>query len=279
MAAAYITPPSRGKVYGVEQGRLDRGDGVELAWARTTGRGPMAVFLPGYMSDMQGAKALETEAFCAAHGLGCLRLDYSGHGASGGRFTDGTIGRWTDDALLLLDRLTQGPVVLVGSSMGGWIALLLALARPERVAGLLGLAAAPDFTETLMWAAMTPPERAALQRDGMLAVPSEYGDPYQVTLRLIEDGRTRLLLGEPIALACPVRLLQGQRDPDVPWQTALTLAERLVSADVQVTLVKDGDHRLSRPQDLALLRAALGQLLLADGAQALAIGGIAPPET
>src|SRR3954452_24508988 len=142
-----------------EQGRSDRGDGVQLAWTRTAGRGPAAVFLPGYKSDMTGTKALETEAFCAAHGLACLRLDYSGHGASGGRFEDGTIGRWTEDALFLIDQLPEGPVVLVGSSMGGWIALLAALARPERVAGLIGIAAAPDFTEELMWGSMTPEEQ------------------------------------------------------------------------------------------------------------------------
>ena len=249
-----------------EQGRLDRGDGVGLAWVRTPGRGPATVFLPGYMSDMEGAKALETEAFCAAHGLACLRLDYSGHGASGGAFTDGAIGRWTDDALLLIDRLTVGPLVLVGSSMGGWIALLAALARRDRMAGLIGIAAAPDFTEELMWQSMMPAERATLLRDGVLAVPSQYGDPYPVTARLIEDGRTRLLLGGPIPLRCPVRLLHGQRDDDVPWQTSLRLAERLDAADVRITLVKDGDHRLSRPEDLAVLRGLLASLLLQDAA-------------
>jgi len=249
-----------------ETGRTDRGDGVALAWARTPGRGPTAVFLPGYMSDMTGAKATVCEEFCAGHGLGCLRLDYSGHGVSGGAFTDGTISRWTDDALALIDRLTQGPLVLVGSSMGGWIALLAALARPVRIAGLIGVAAAPDFTEDLMWQAMMPAERAQLERDGVLQAPSLYGDPYPVTAALIADGRTRLLLDRPIPLHCPVRLLHGQRDPDVPWQTSMRLAERLQSDDVQVTLVKDGDHRLSRPSDLALLRRTLAELLLQDGA-------------
>ena len=249
-----------------ETGRLDRGDGVALAWARVRGREPTAVFLPGYKSDMTGTKALETEAFCLSHGLSCLRLDYSGHGASGGRFEDGTIGRWTEDALFLIDRLTAGPLVLVGSSMGGWIALLAALARSERVVGLIGIAAAPDFTEELMWEAMTPAEQGALLRDGVLPVPSQYGEPYKVTKALIEDGRARRLLQGPIPLACPVRLLQGQRDPDVPWKTALRIAERIEAPDVLVTLIKDGDHRLSRPQDLHLLRAAIGALLLEDGA-------------
>ncbi len=249
-----------------ETGRTDRGDGVALAWVRTPGRGPTAVFLPGYMSDMTGAKAMVVEEFCVGRGLACLRLDYSGHGASGGAFTDGTVGRWTDDALALIDRLTKGPLVLVGSSMGGWIALLAALARPARIAGLIGIAAAPDFTEELMWQAMMPAERAELERQGVLQVPSLYGDPYSVTAALITDGRTRLLLDRTIPLHCPVRLLHGQRDPDVPWQTSLRQAERLQSDDVQVTLVKDGDHRLSRPSDLALLRRMLGELLLQDGA-------------
>ena len=248
-----------------QAGRTDRGDGVALAWVQTSGNGPTAVFLPGYMSDMTGTKAMLTESLCVEHGMACLRLDYSGHGASDGAFTDGTIGRWTDDALMLIDRLVQGPLVLVGSSMGGWIALLMALARPERITGLIGLAAAPDFTKDLMWNAMMPAERARLERDGVLHIPSLYGDPTPVTAALIADGRTRLLLDRPIPLHCPVRLLHGQRDPDVPWETALRLAERLQSDDVQVTLIKDGDHRLSRPSDLALLERVLADLLLQDG--------------
>ena len=246
-------------------GRTER-DGVELAWSLTPGDGPTTVFLPGFRSDMGGAKALATNGFCERNGLACLRLDYSGHGESGGRFEDGTIGRWRDDALFLIDHHTEGDLVLVGSSMGGWIALLLALARPDRVVGLVGIAAAPDFTETLMWDAMTDGEREILVRDGVLLTPSEYGAPVPVTSRLIEDGRTHLLLGGPIAIAAPVRLLQGQQDPDVPWQTALRLSERLETDDVQITLIKDGDHRLSRPGDLTLLRNTLAALLLEDGA-------------
>ena len=247
-------------------GRLDRGDGVELAWARHEGRGPTVVFLPGFRSDMTGDKATALAAFCAERGQAMLRFDYSGHGASGGRFEDGTIGRWTDDALAVIDRLTDGPLVLVGSSMGGWIALLAALARPDRVAALIGIAAAPDFTEALMWQAMTFEQRATLMRDGVLHAPSQYGEPYPITRALIEDGRTRLLLDAPIALDCPVRLLHGQEDPDVPWELALRIAERVTGRDVQVILVKDGDHRLSRPQDLALLRQTLAPLLGQDGA-------------
>jgi pimeloyl-ACP methyl ester carboxylesterase len=226
-------------------GRLDRGDGVELAWAHLPGRAPTVVFLPGFGSDMAGEKATTLAAFCAATGQAMLRLDYSGHGASGGAFTEGTIGRWADDAGLLIDRLTQGKLLLVGSSMGGWIALLLARARQQRVAGIVGIAAAPDFTER-MWQAMTPEARATLTQQGVLERPSRYGDPYRITSGLIEDGRRLLLLDAPIPLGCPVRLLHGQQDEDVPWQQALTVAALLESEDVQVTLVKDGDHRLSR---------------------------------
>ncbi len=249
-----------------ETKRIDRGDGVRLGYAHLPGTGPTTVFLPGFRSDMTGAKALEIEAYCASLDRACLRLDYSGHGESEGVFEDATVGRWTEDALFLIDRLTEGPVVLVGSSMGGWIALLVALARPERVAGLVGIAAAPDFTETLIWQAMPPFEREALQRDGVMRVPSPYGEPLAITRTLIEEGRKHLLLQQTIAINCPVRLLHGQRDPDVPWQTAITLADRLGSDDVHVTLIKDGDHRLSRPSDLALLRGALGPLLFEDGA-------------
>ena len=247
-------------------GRLDRGDGVELAWARQEGRGPTVVFLPGFRSDMTGDKATALAAFCGERGQAMLGFDYSGHGASGGRFEDGTIGRWTDDALAVIDRLTEGPLLLVGSSMGGWIALLAALARPDRAAALIGIAAAPDFTEALMWQAMTVEQRTTLMRHGVLHRPSQYGEPYPITRALIEDGRTRLLLNAPIALDCPIRLMHGQDDPDVPWELVLRIAGRLTSQDVQVILVKDGDHRLSRPQDLALLRRTLAPFLGRDGA-------------
>lgn len=242
-------------------GRLNRGDGVELAWAREEGRGPTVVFLPGFRSDMAGEKATALAAHCAARAQAMLRFDYSAHGASGGRFEDGTIGRWAADALAIIDQVSEGPLVLVGSSMGGWIALLAARARPERIAALVGIAAAPDFTEKLMWQAMSFEQRATLMSTGVLHVPSQYGDPYPITRALIEDGRSHLLLSEPIAVDCPVRLLHGQRDPDVPWEFALRIAEQLTSQDVRVMLVKDGDHRLSRPQDLALLRQCLDAVL------------------
>ncbi|HET7880411.1 MAG TPA: alpha/beta hydrolase [Acetobacteraceae bacterium] len=247
-------------------GRLDRGDGVELAWARVVGRGPTVVFLPGFRSDMTGDKATALAAFCAERGHAMLRFDYSGHGVSGGEFEDGSIGRWTEDALAVIDGLTEGSLVLVGSSMGGWIALLAALARRDRVIALIGIAAAPDFTERLMWQVMTAEQRLRLIRDGVFQRPSEYGEPYPITRHLIEEARGRLLLNAPIALDCPVRLLHGQADADVPWRTTLSIAARLTSSDVQVMLVKDGDHRLSRPQDLALLRRTLAPLLGQDGA-------------
>jgi hypothetical protein len=249
-----------------ETGRFDRGDGVELAWRRLRGRGPGVVFLGGFNSDMTGTKAEELSAFCAGEGRAFLRFDYSGHGASGGRFADGTIGRWLEDATFAFDRLTEGPQVLVGSSMGGWIALLLALRRPERVAALVGIAAAPDFTARI--AEELPPDaREAIAREGVWHRPSEYGAPYPITRALLEDGERHMLLrgGGPIAISAPVRLLHGQRDPDVPWKLSLRVAEAVASEDAQVVLVKDGDHRLSRPRDLALLRHTLAALLAEDG--------------
>ncbi len=242
--------------------QLNRGDAPSLAYRLTPGRQPTLVFLPGFMSDMTGEKAVMLAAHAASLGHACLLLDYSGHGASGGDFEAGSIGAWTEDALALIDTLTEGRLVLVGSSMGGWIALLVARARPDRVAGLVGIAAAPDFTETLMWETMAPATRARLLAEGRLVVPSAYGGEQVITLGLIEDGRRHLLLGGPIPITCPVRLLHGQADPDVPWQTALRLAACLESTDVQVTFVKDGGHRLSRAADLALLRSVVGGLLV-----------------
>lgn len=250
-------------------GRLDRGDGVELAWARLDGRGPVIVFLPGFNSDMAGSKATALRDWAAAHGRAMLRLDYSGHGASGGTFEDGSVGRWAEDALYVIDRVAaEGPLLLVGSSMGGWIALLIALRRVDRVVGLVGIAAAPDFTESLIWAGLSAEERASLMATGRRVVPSQYGDPYVITRGLIEDGRRHLLLGGAIPLPCPIRLLQGQRDEDVPWRTALAIAEQVTSEDVEVVLVKDGDHRLSRERDLALLVRTVGTLLGEDGGEA-----------
>ena len=185
-------------------GRLDRGNGVELAWVRLAGTSPTVVFLPGFRSDMTGDKATALATFCGERGVAILRFDYSGHGASSGDFLDGTIGAWAADAVAAIDALTAGPLVLVGSSMGGWIALLTAIARPDRIAALVGIAAAPDFTQRLMWEAMAPPERATLLRDGVLYVPSQYGDPTPITRGLIEDGANHLVLTGRIPIRCPV---------------------------------------------------------------------------
>ena len=236
---------------------LTRADGVVLAYRHSPPRDaslPTVVFLSGYRSDMDGTKAVFLEARRVAQGQGFLRFDYRGHGRSGATFEEGCIGDWLDDALEMIDRATSGPLILVGSSMGGWIALLAALARPERVAGLVGIAAAPDFSEELMWAAFDAETRDALMRDGIIQLPNPYGETTTpVTRRLIEDGRERLIMGGPIGYAGPVRLLHGREDPDVPWRTALRLADALISPDVDVILTKNGDHRLSTPEDLARL--------------------------
>jgi pimeloyl-ACP methyl ester carboxylesterase len=247
-------------------GRLDRGNGTELAWVRLNGDGPTIVFLPGFRSDMTGDKATALASFCAGRGMAMLRFDYSGHGASGGDFLDGTIGAWAADALAAIDALTSGPLILVGSSMGGWIALLTAIARPDRVTALVGIAAAPDFTQRLMWDSMAPSERAVLERDGVLYVPSQYGEPTPITRALIEDGANHLVLTGPMPIRCPIRLLHGQNDPDVPWELALRIAEQVETPDARVILVKDGDHRLSRAADLTLLRQTVAALLAQDGA-------------
>ena len=240
------------------RGTLTRPDGVALAWAALPGTGPTIVFLGGFRSDMEGSKAIHLRDHCAARGRAFLRLDYSGHGISGGDFEAGTIGAWAKDAALVIEAQAPGPVVLVGSSMGGWIALLLARRWGEaRVRALLGIAAAPDFTEALMPDGFTEAEQAALIRDGVLRRPSEYGDPIPITLRLLTEGRNHLLLSGPIPYAGPVRLLQGMADPDVPWRHALRIMEALPGPDAELTLIKDGDHRLSRPQDLALLTRTL----------------------
>ncbi len=237
---------------------LDRGDGTRIAFLRTAGNGPTLVFLPGYGSDMTGDKATRLAADASARGLATLRLDYSGHGASGGAFDDGTIGQWRDDVLAVIDAATGGELVLAGSSMGGWIALLAALARPERVTGLLLIAPAPDFTEWGMWEKLDAAARAALARDGRVAIAGHHPTGH-VSRRFIDDGRTHALLGGPIGVRCPVRILQGQRDDAVPWRTALRIAELVPHA--VVTLITDGDHRLSRPPDLDELCDALGALL------------------
>ncbi|NCO86391.1 MAG: alpha/beta fold hydrolase [Rhodobacterales bacterium] len=235
-------------------------EGQRIAYALTPGAGPAVVFLGGFKSDMTGTKAQWLDARCRAQGRAFLRFDYAGHGQSGGAFEQGCIGDWLADARAALG-LVAGPVVLVGSSMGGWIALLLARALPERVAGLVGIAAAPDFTEDGYWAGFDAATRAALMRDGSVAVPSEYGAPYVITRRLIEDGRDHLVLRDPLALDMPVRLLQGTADADVPMGWALRLIGHATGPDIRLTLVKGADHRFSTPACLDAIGAAVDEVL------------------
>jgi len=234
--------------------------GERIAWRALDGRGPGLLWLGGFRSEMTGTKATALAEWAARTGRTLVRFDYAGQGASSGRFEDGTIGRWRGDALAALDQLTDGPVVLVGSSMGGWIASLLALARPERVRGLVLLAPAPDFPQALMEPALPPEALRALAERGAWAVPSEYGGTYPLTRRLLEEARDWGLLPGPVAITAPVRILQGTADTDVPWRHALGFAEALESPDVVFTLIKAGDHRLSRLQDLQRLFAAVEEL-------------------
>ncbi|HEY8571746.1 alpha/beta hydrolase [Phenylobacterium sp.] len=242
-------------------GFLERPDGQRIAWRRVEGAGPTVVWLGGFKSDMAGTKAQALAGWALAAGRAYVRFDYFGHGESSGAFVDGTITRWREDALAVLDELVRGDVVLVGSSMGGWIAGLVAMAWPERVRAMVLIAPAPDFTEKLMAPEIPPEGLAALKADGVWLRPSEYGDPYPISRTLLEDGaRWSILEAQPIPIDCPVRVLQGGEDPDVPWRHALEYAHGMKSADVVFTLIKDGDHRLSRPQDIARLLAALQEV-------------------
>ena len=242
--------------------RLQRDDGNYLAYARTLGKSPTVVFLGGFRSDMTGTKAVALEAWAEERGQAFLRFDYLGHGQSSGRFEDGTIGRWKDDSLAAIDTLTDGKLVLVGSSMGGWLSLLAARARPERLAGLVLIAAAPDFTERMLLGGLSAEDRAILQRDGRLERASQYSPaPSVFTWKLIEEGRNHLLLDKPLTLPCPVRLLHGQSDPDVPWEYSLQIARHLEAPEVISTFVKGGDHRLSTPADIARLIATVEELV------------------
>lgn len=232
--------------------------GRRIAYHRTDGTGPGVVFLGGFKSDMQGTKAMHLETWARAQGRAFLRFDYSGHGESDCAFEDGCIGDWATDAMAVLGALTEGPQVLVGSSMGGWIALLACRAMPDRVAGLVTIAAAPDFTEDSMWTGFDPAQREALVRDGRVELPSEYDDgPYVITRRLIEDGRDHLVQRDPLELPFPVRFLQGTADADVDMSVALRLLEHAQGPDIHLTLVKGADHRFSDPACLAMIAAAV----------------------
>ena len=245
-------------------GELRGPDGERIAWRRVQGFGPTIVWLGGFASDMTGTKAETLAQWAMARGRDYLRFDYSGHGASGGDFKDGTITRWRADALQVLDELVQGPAVLVGSSMGGWIACLLAMARRDRIAGLVLIAPAADFTQALIWPNLTPAQQRQIQIEGVWTLPSPYeGQGVPITRALIEDGARWSILGAPIPIHCPVRVLQGGEDPDVPWRHALSLAHGIESADVVFSLIKDGDHRLSRPRDLERIVAAVAEVAVA----------------
>ena len=235
--------------------------GVELAWRRVSGREPTVIWLGGFHSEMIGTKAQALAHWAAGAGRDFLRFDWFGHGRSEGRFQDGTITRWREDALAMIDRLTGGPVVLVGSSMGGWLACLAALARPQRVRAMVLIAPAADFTEALLKPALPPEARVALERDGIWTRPSAYDEGgYPIAAALLEDGARWSILGGPVPIHVPVRILQGGADPEVPWTHALALGQAIEGGDVVFTLVRDGDHRLSRPQDLVRLIAAVEEV-------------------
>lgn len=241
--------------------KLPQPDGATIAYHAVPGKSPGVMFCGGFKSDMTGTKAMALDAYCRATERAYTRFDYFAHGQSSGSFEDGTIGRWAADAIAVLDRATTGPQVLVGSSMGGWIMLLVARARPERVKGLVGIAPAPDFTTDLIPARWPPERLAELKEKGVLHLPSQYdSEPYTYTWKLIEDGNRHLVLDRPIAFDGPVRLLHGMADPDVPWRHSLKLVENLTSADAAVTFIKEGDHRLSRQADIARLLATVDEV-------------------
>lgn len=236
---------------------LETAQGRRIAYHKTEGQGPRVVFLGGLKSDMEGTKAVHLEAWCQAQGRAFLRFDYSGHGESSGTFQEGSIGDWHEDSLAAVNALIEGPYILVGSSMGGWQALLLARAQPERLAGLVTIAAAPDFTEDSYWAGFDEGQKAALEKVGYVELPSDYMEPYIITKRMIEDGRAHLVLREPLRFDCPVRFLQGTEDTAVSTETALHLLEHAEGADMRLNLVKGADHRFSDETCLGLIEAAV----------------------
>lgn len=249
---------------------LEPEPGRRIAHLRVPGEGPEIVFLCGLRSDMRGTKASRLAELARARGWAYTRFDYRGHGVSSGRFEDGTIGDWHADTLLVLDRVVEGPFLLVGSSMGGWQALLAGLARPDRLAGLVLVAPAPDFPRRLVLPALSPTERAALERDGVVLLPSDYGEPLPLTRRFVEESVAHELLDRDLPFTCPVHILHGRQDRDVPLSLSLALIERLVRAPVTLEVVEDGDHRLSRESDLARLEAAVARV------RALAVGAEPP---
>ena len=240
--------------------RLILQDGTRLAYHHLLGETPGVLFCPGFNSDMQGTKALALEDWCRELGIQFTRFDYFGHGESDGTVERGTIGRWRDDALAMLDQVTRGPQLIVGSSMGGWIMLLATLLRPQRVVGLVGIAPAPDFSRRIREHRLDEHQLRQLEETGYCEMPSAYGDPYQISREMLDEGENHLLLDEEIPIDQPVRLIHGQCDEDVPWETSLTIARQLRSKNVEVQLVKSGDHRLSGTDDLERLIFSVGRL-------------------
>ncbi|MGH1330831.1 MAG: alpha/beta fold hydrolase [Paracoccaceae bacterium] len=235
--------------------------GRRIAYQQSAGKGPGIVFLGGFMSDMAGTKAVALEAWAQAQGRAFLRFDYSGHGQSDGAFENGAIGDWAADARGIIEALTSGPQILVGSSMGGWISLILAAQIPEKIAGLVGIAAAPDFTEDGFWASFDADQRAELAREGRVMVPSDYDAPYPITQRLIEEGRDHLVLRKPMDLPFPVRLLQGTADADVDISRPLAILDHATCEDMRLTLVKGADHRFSTPECLRLIEKTVEKVI------------------
>ena len=242
---------------------LDGPNGGRLAYHKLEGNGPTVVFLTGFKSDMDGSKAIALEDFCREQGRAFVRFDFSGHGRSEGAFEDGTIGRWFLDAVAVLDNLIAGPVVLVGSSMGGWVALLLATHRSDIVKAMVLIAPAPDFTEKLMWDDFSDAQKKAVMEDGQVELPSDYDAPYIITRDLIVEGRSHQLLDGPISYDGPVRMLHGLQDKSVPPHWSQKISDALTSTDVEITYVKAGDHSLSNDADLDRLRRTLKQVLAA----------------
>ncbi len=239
--------------------------GRSIAYHLSAGEGPCVVFLGGLMSDMEGTKAVHLEAWARAQGRAFLRFDYSGHGLSSGAFQDGCIGDWAEDTAAVLDQLTDGMVLLVGSSMGGWQSLLAAKRMPKRTAGLVTIAAAPDFTEDSMWASFTDAQKAELESAGRVALPSDYGEHYIITRRMIEDGRKQLVLRDPLSLPCPTRFLQGTADKDVDMSVALRLLDHAEGPDIRLTLVDGADHRFSDSGCLKLITESVENVLNSEG--------------
>jgi pimeloyl-ACP methyl ester carboxylesterase len=239
---------------------LDTASGRRIAYHKTDGAGPLVVFLGGYKSDMEGTKAVWLEDWAKAQGRGFLRFDYSGHGQSSEAFVDGCIGDWADDAQAVIEAVTDGPLVLVGSSMGGWISLLMTQRLKGRVAGLVTIAAAPDFTEDSFWAGFDEDQRRVLEADGQLELPSDYPEPYIITRRLIEDGRRNLVLRSPLPLPFPVRFLQGTADTSVSTATALRLLEHAQGSDMRLLLVDGADHSFSTPDCLEVIATSIAEV-------------------